>query len=160
MKHLEVSRKIKLSKKTSPEELKSELLDRLGKSIAITKSSDGVSDFTVSGTTGAPASITRYARVDLDVSVRTENDIARILISGYSRPALSLTLLYGFLFLVVLVVGLLPGSIETDADASGAADALVFLIFGIYIAYDINRKISEPTENLASALESLDTTLG
>ncbi len=162
MKHIEVSRKIHLAKEVKPEELKNALVGRLEKTIEIETISDGLGEFKIMGTTGSPASLTRHARLDLDTHIffdKKEN-VVRILISGFSRTARSLTILYWILFFCMLLVGLLPGSIETSAESSGAVDALVFLIFGIYIITDINKKLSEPKESLETALESLDTTFG
>jgi len=160
MKHIEVSRKIQLARQVSAEDLKKELIARLGRAIEIDKTGDGVNEFALSGTTGSPDSITRHAKVDVDVSIRFDGNAARMVISGFSRPARSLSVLYGILFFFMLLVGLLPGSIETNAETSGAMDALVFLIFGIYIITDINKKLAEPKEYLETALESLNTTFG
>ena len=160
MKHIEVSKKIRLEKKVSAQELKEALVERLEKVVEIEKISEGVESFSVQGTTGSPASMTRHARVDLDVSIRYEADLVRILISGHSHTARSLMLLYGLLFFIMLLVGLLPGSIETNAETSGAMDALVFLVFGIFIVMDVNKKLAEPKEYLETALESLNTRFG
>lgn len=160
MKHLEVSKKILLAKKVTAEELRAALVARLEKTIDIEKISDGNEDFSVSGTTGSPAGLTRHARLDLDVSIKFDGNAARILISGYSRTARSLMLLYWLLFFLMLLVGLLPGSIETSGDSSGATDALVFLIFGIFIVMDVNKKLAEPQDFIKSTLESLNTTFG
>jgi hypothetical protein len=160
MKHIEVSRKIALGKKASAEELKAALITRLEKTIDIEKLTDGANEFSVVGTTGSPAGLTRHARIDLDVSIKFDAETARILISGYSRTARSLLAMYWILFLLMLVVGLLPGSIETSGDRSGAVDALVFLIFGIFIVMDVNKKLAEPQEFLETALQSLNTSYG
>lgn len=160
MKHIEVSKKIILSKPVDAATLKEALVERLEKIVEIESLSDGLENFSLTGTTGAPDSITRHARLDLDVSLRFEEDIARILVSGTARSARSLMVLYWALFLVMLFVGLLPGSIETAGATSGAMDALVFVIFGIFIVIDINNKLSEPKENLSTALESLNTRFG
>lgn len=160
MKHIEVSKKIMLGKKTSAEELKAALVTRLEKTIDIEKIADGANEFSVVGTTGSPAGLTRHARVDLDASIVFDATTARILISGYARPARSMMVMYWILFILMLVVGLLPGSIETSGDRSGAVDALVFLIFGIFIVMDVNKKLAEPQEALEIALESLNTRFG
>ena len=160
MKHLEASKKIHLSKKVSVEDLKTALIVGLEKTIDIEKISDGNKEFSISGTTGSPASLTRHARLDLDIKIVLEDNTARLLISGYSRTARSLMVMYWLLFLLMLIVGLLPGSIETSGDRSGAIDALVFLIFGIFIVIDVNKKLVEPQEFLQSTLESLNTTFG
>jgi hypothetical protein len=162
MKHIEVSKKIELEKKVSAEELKNALVSRLEKTIEIETITDDDSEFKISGTTGAPASFTRHARIELDVSINfdSNNKAARVLISGYARTARSLVILYAFLFLALMLIGLLPGSIETSYEQSGAADALVLLILGIFIIVDINKKLTEPKEYLETALQSLDTTFG
>ena len=160
MKHLEASKKIHLSKKVSVDDLKTALIVGLEKTIDIEKISDGNEEFSISGTTGSPASLTRHARLDLDIKIILEDNTARLLISGYSRTARSLMIMYWLLFLLMLVVGLLPGSIETSGDRSGAIDALVFLIFGIFIVMDVNKKLVEPQEFLQSTLESLNTSFG
>ena len=160
MKHLEVSKKISLAKKVTAEELRAALAARLEKTIDIEKISDGNEEFSISGTTGSPGGLTRHARLDLDISIKFDGNAVRVLISGYSRTARSLMFMYWLLFFLMLMVGLLPGSIETGGDSSGAVDALVFLIFGIFIVMDVNRKLAEPQEFLQSALESLDTSFG
>lgn len=159
MKHLEVSRKIELKKNVGPEELKQSLLEKLQRTIEIESVSDGSTNFKITGTTGTPSGITRHAKVDLDVRILFEERVARIVISGYARTARSLALFYTSSFVAFLLVGLLPGSIESGEN-SGPVDVLVFLIFGIFIIYDINRKLMEPNEFLQIALQSLDTEFG
>lgn len=160
MKHIEVSRKIKLSKEISVDEIRAILLDRLEKAIEIEDVEGEAGDFSIRGTTGTPTGLTRHARLDLDVNIIIDDGIARIMVSGFVRAAKSLNLSYALFFFLLMVVGLLPGSIETSAESSGAVDALVFLVFGIYIILDINKKLSEPREYLETVFQSLDTTFG
>lgn len=159
MKHIEVSRKISLAKKVSVEELKKALTERLEKIIEIEQVSDENGNFRIKGTSGTPASITRHAKVDLGVDITTEDDVARIVVSGYARAAKSLIIFYSFFFLLFLLVGLLPGAVNSGPE-SNAIDVLVFLIFGIFIILDTNKKLSEPKEFLESALQTLDTEFG
>lgn len=160
MKHIEVSKKITLQKSVSPEEIKQTLVDRLEKTIEIDTLGEGTEKFRLLGTTGSPSSLTRNARLDLDVDISFEGQIVRIIISGYSRVARSLAYTYWAMFLAVLLVGLLPGSIETSADTSGPMDVLVLLFFGMFIVMDVNKKVVEPKEFLETALDSLNTTFG
>ncbi|MCB1556705.1 MAG: hypothetical protein KDJ15_05265 [Alphaproteobacteria bacterium] len=160
MKHIEVSRKIHLSRAVEPALLKDALLNRLQGAMEIETVSDGEEHFKLVGTTGSPSSMTRHAQVEMDVDMTLDGNTARIILSGVTRPAYSLTILYTVLFLFFLFIGLLPGFIETSADKSDAVDALVFLIFGIYIVTDVNKKTSEPRELIEAALDSLDTTFG
>ena len=160
MKHIEVSRKITLTRPASADDVKRRLIERLEKTIEIDSLGEGLDKFRVTGTTGSPASLTRNARLDLDVEITLDGNVARIVISGYSRPAKSLSYLYWAMFFVVLLVGLLPGSIETSADTSDSMDVMVLLVFGIFIVFDVNKKMAEPREFLDTALSSLETTFG
>ncbi len=159
MKHIEVSRKIALGRMVETASLKKALIDRLEKIIDIEEVSDGVENFSIKGTTGTPASITRHAMVELNFDIVNENRVARFMISGYARTSRSLMIFYSFFFLMFLLVGLLPGSIESGPD-SDAVDVLVFLIFGIFIIFDTNKKLSETKDFLEDALQSLDTEFG
>lgn len=160
MKHIEVSRKIVLQRPASPVDFKQALIERLEKAIQLSHIGEGENKFRLTGTTGSPASLTRSANVDLDVDITFDAQDVRVIITGYTRAARSLSVLYWAMFFLVLLVGLLPGSIETSADTSDSMDVLVLLIFGIYIVSDVNKKLSEPREYLQTALDSLETTYG
>lgn len=160
MKHLTVSRKIDLKRKATAKDIREALLEGLEKTVEIRSMSDGNEEFTLQGTTGSPASMTRHAKLDLNVRIDMDKDAARILISGYSRVAISMIVLYLFLFSIILLVGLLPGFIETDAEKSNALDALFFLILGIFVMVDVNKKLADPRDDLEAVLESIDTTFG
>lgn len=160
MKHIEVSRKIELSKPATAAELKKILLERLEKAIDIEAVGDGLDAFSFSGTTGAPAGMTRHARVDFDVQIMIEDRTARIIISGFSRMARSLILFYIAAFFAILLIGLLPGSFDTSAATSDAGDMLVLLILGIFITVDVGKKLAEPRDFLETALQSMATSFG
>ena len=161
MKHIEVSKKIIVQKKVTQEELKDALIKRLEKAIEIESIGDGVNDFKVTGTTGTPTSLTRHAKLNLDINLTFDKDKAvRILISGYSRIARSLILMYSLFFVLLMLAGLLPGSFETSYETSGAVDALLVLLVVVFTIQDINKKLAEPKEYLETALQSLDTTFG
>ena len=160
MKHLEVSQRIKLTREASEDDLKQGLIERLRRAFDIDSLTENDAGFRVQGTTGGPESITRHARVDLSVKIIKQNEMARVIIHGHSKMARSLLITYVTLFFVVLVVGLLPGSIETSGETSGAMDALVLMVFGIFIFYDINKKIEEPLSSLTAMLQSLETEFG
>lgn len=162
MKHIEASKKIELAKVVSTADLKKSLVDYLERTLDIETISDGDTQFKIKGTTGSPVGITRHSRINLDVNIKCDEKekIARVIISGSARAANSLVILYSFAFFVLLLVGLLPGFIETSAETSSAMDALFFLIFGIFIVFDVNSKLSVTKEHLETALESLDTMFG
>lgn len=157
MKYIEVSKKISLSSDAAAADIRQALLERLRRAFKASRVEEFDSSFKFSGTTGGARGIVRHARADLDVRIEKKGNTARVFISGHCDVAKSLLISYSFLFLMVLLAGLLPGSIETDGENSGAIDALVFLIFGIFIFYDINQKLVEPKECIESALHSLET---
>lgn len=162
MKHIEVSKKIVLERKASPEDFKSALVGCLERSLNIESITPEITDFKIRATTGTSSGIARHARLDLNVAISLEEKegIARIFISGYAKSARSLVLFYSFAFFLLLVVGLLPGFYETSQEDSGAVDALFFLIFGIFIVFDVNNKLSTAKTYLETALHSLDTMFG
>lgn len=161
MKHIEVSRKIGLSRDVKTDELKKTLVNCIENSVNIESVGEADDHFQLVGTTGSPASMTRHAKVNLNIrlNVDSKDNTARIIISGYAQAARSLNVMYSILFVFLLFLGLLPGFVETST-SSTANDALFFLIFGIFIVYDINAKLTLTREYLETALDSLDTIYG
>tara|TARA_B100002003_G_C14019709_1_gene491784 strand:- start:148 stop:630 length:483 start_codon:yes stop_codon:yes gene_type:complete len=160
MKHIEASRRIKLTRDVTEDDLKKALTERLKRAFEMESFTENDRGFHIEGTTGGADNVTRHARVDLNVQLVKQNEICRIMIYGYSKMARSLLITYSVLFFLVLLVGLLPGSIETSGEDSGAMDALVLLIFGIFIFYDVNKKIEDPKGHLESILMSMETEFG
>jgi uncharacterized protein YhhL (DUF1145 family) len=160
VKYIEASKKIRLTRDVSEEDLKQSMLERLRRAFDIDTMTENQKGFYIEGTTGGTDKITRHARLRLNVQISKHNEMARIIMFGSSKMARSLLITYSILFFIVLLVGLLPGSIDTSGDGSSAMDALVLLIFGIFIFYDIHKKISEPREYIDSILHSLDTEFG
>lgn len=160
MKHIEASKRIRLTRDVTESDLKRALTERIKRAFDVENITENDKGFHVEGTTGGADSVSRHARVDLNVQLYKQNEICRIMIHGYSKMARSLLITYSVLFFLVLMVGLLPGSIETSGEDSGAMDAFVLLVFGIFIFYDINTKITEPKESLTAILESLETEFG
>lgn len=160
MKYLEVSKKIALTKKATQTDIKNAFLERLEKAFKVENVNKSKSGFSLIGKTGGCKSVIRHARVNVDVKVIVDKGAAKVLVTGHSKMACSLFFSYTALFFLVLVAGLLPGSIETSGENSGAMDALVLMIFGIFIFYDINKKVSEPEKYLEAALKSLDVEYG
>jgi len=160
MKYLEVSQKITLTKKVTHTDVRNSLVERLESAFKVEQVNKSKTGFTMTAKTGGCKSLVRHARMTVAATVSKDKDTVRIHITGRSKMACSLFMSYTALFFLVLVAGLLPGSIETSGEASGAMDALVLMIFGIFIFYDINQKISEPKKYLEAALKSLDVEYG
>src|SRR5690606_38651629 len=94
--------------------------------------------FHLSGTTGGKRGFIRNVRATIDVRIVNKKDgNIGIVIHGHALVAQSLMVAYTILFVMIMVVGLLPGFVETN-ESSTAADALVFLLFGIFIFYEID----------------------
>ncbi|MCB1532782.1 MAG: hypothetical protein KDJ35_07925 [Alphaproteobacteria bacterium] len=158
MKYIEVSKKIKT--KATQKDVQDRFLQRLEKAFKVENVKKSKTGFSLVAKSGGCKSLIRHAAMNIDATVKKDKDTVRILISGHSKMACSLLVSYTTLFFLVLVVGLLPGSIETSGEDSGALDTLVLLIFGIFIFYDINKKISEPEAYLEAVLNSLDVEYG
>lgn len=159
MKYVEVSKKIKLASDSSQEELKQSIIARFRRAFSVAQLREQENGFHIGATSGGPGRLMRYARLDLDVTVEKTKDSVRVIMYGYSQVAKSLLVSYSFLFFLVLLTGLLPGSVSTSED-SGPLDAMVFLIFGIFIFYDINKQLVEAEGHLKSILDSLETEFG
>lgn len=157
MKHIEVARKIDLVRATTASDIKKTLLERLERAMTIDRVSGGEEHFEFSGTTGAPASVARFAKVDFRTDIRIEDNSARIIISGYSRVASSMGVFYVIGFVLIMMTALLPSTADKTYN-SFAGETLVLLVLGIYIIFDINQKLAEPRELLETALQSLATT--
>lgn len=160
MKYLEVSRKITLSHPATAAEIKQTLIQRLERAIDIESIGDGDAHFSFSGTTGAPAGIVRHAWVDFDADLTVDDGVARVVVSGYARMARSQAVFYTVAFALVLLLGLLPGAISTGYDSSDAGDVMVLLILGIFVMFDVGRKLIEPRELLEAALSSVEAIHG
>ncbi|MCK5284548.1 MAG: hypothetical protein KAJ86_03070 [Alphaproteobacteria bacterium] len=160
MKYINVSKKISLTKEASQKDLKQALLERVGRVFTLDNMTEQESGFQFYGTTGTSNIFTKNASVDITVNIVKNQEVVRILVYGHSKIAKNLTLAYAGMFFLLLLLGLLPGSIETSGESSDALDVIVFMLFGVFIFYDMNKKLLEPQELLHLALESLNTEFG
>jgi len=160
MQLIEQSRKIKLTKDVSLDDIKAALIAHLEKGLTINESQHGESRIQISAYTSGPFKFIRQARLDLTISLEKNQEILRIVVSGRAHLAHTMAAFYALLLLVVLFIGLLPGSIETHGQNSGAGDALVFIIFGLFIFYDTHNKMTEPVHYIRSVLDTMDTQYG
>lgn len=160
MKYLEVSQKIVLARPATAAEIKQTLMQRLERAIDIESAGDGDNHFSFSGTTGAPTGIVRHAWVNFDADITVDDGVARLVVSGYTRMARSQVVFYTVAFALVLLLGLLPGAISTGYDSSDAGDVMVLLVLGIFVIFDVGRKLIEPRELLEAALNSVEALHG
>lgn len=160
MKYIEVSKKINLTKNATQSDLTNALQERLGRSFKMRKVTEYKSGFQAEAVTQGPGGMIGHACMDLNVQIKKEKDTARIEIHGGSRMAGSLLFMYITMFVLVLLMGLMPGAFETSAETSEAADVLIFLLVGVFVFFDLEKKTSAPKEYLESALASLETEFG
>lgn len=156
MRHIELSRNIRVTDNSSDQRIQQALITRLQRAFMTRRLEEYDGGFRFEGTTGTPRGLVREARADITVNLMRKKESMRIFIHGNTHISRSLVIAYCVLFVMVLFAGLLPGSINTSGDGSDAMDALVFLIFGIFIFYDIEKKLLSAEERLAAALESVD----
>lgn len=159
MKNFELSQKVNLTTGAGIHEIKHALMTILGRSFAIDTVQESPQGFHFRGTTGGKRSWVRHAQAHADINIIYENTCARILVHGYSTVPVSMMVGYCILFVLVLFAGLLPGSINTGDDGT-AMDALCFLIFGIFIFFDIDKKLDEPQAYLRATLDSVNVEFG
>ncbi|MFN3700558.1 MAG: hypothetical protein ACK4VI_03440 [Alphaproteobacteria bacterium] len=160
MKYIEVSKRVRLTRDVSEDDLIKVMTERLHRAFDVSNIKENDKGFNLQGTSGGGGKMMRHAAVDLNVQVVKQNEICRIMVCGTSKMSKSLVLVYSTLFFLVMLVGLLPGSIDTNGETSGALDTLVLLIFGIFLFFDVNKKIEEPKDSILSILDSLETEFG
>jgi len=156
MKYFEVSRKVDLVASVSEQDLKQAILDRVQRAFVVSNFVENDHGFDIQVKTGGRESLIKHSHAHIHVRCVKEKTAARFFVHGTSKVSASLSIWYTVLFFAVLLLGLLPGSIETSAENSGAIDVLVFMIFGIFTFYDIDKKLNEAKLAMEAALLSVD----
>lgn len=164
MKPFLYSKRILIKPDQSLDDVKEFLKTTLGTTMDLTEVGPGTEQFTVQGTTGSLFDFIRRAHTSAEYTMMAEDTKngreLRIMVSGSSSITYSLITVYLVLFLFIMAVGLLPGSIETSGEESDAIDALVFLLIGLYIKLDIDRGLKDASETMESALGVIETRFG
>lgn len=162
MRNIEISKKITTAKKTSEADVKKALKTRLERLFEVDSFKDNKSSIVFRGTSGGKDSILRSANVELNIQVVKSTNDVRILASGEAKMSKSLIIFYALVFLTVFIVGLLSGQ-GTEGDVmmgSQALNTLVLLLFGVFMFYDIDKRVDELAEYIEAAFESLETEFG
>lgn len=155
MKHIQYGESFALKKNTTEDILKAQLKKRLESVFIIRKLKEDGGSSTLEITSGGQSSFVRHAAITARVDLMVEDGKARIVVTAAAKPATSLSAFYALGLFIVLMLGLLPGSLNTSWDEAGAADAIIFLVIGAYIVYDIETKLNEACRLLGDVLHSL-----
>lgn len=154
MKHIEASRLITLASPVDAETVKYSLVERLRNAFHVETVGEGAEVFTLN----VLGKNTPY-HCALNVAVKTDAERARVIINGNVEINSSTKIFYVLGILVLLVLGLFPGTINTSGHGS-AMDVMVFLFLGIFIMIDMNKKLGEPEHLLDRVLRALETEFG
>lgn len=155
MKQFQFGESFALKKSITDDVLKAQLKTRLESMFKLSQFKDDGESVTVCGTSGGKKAWVRHGALSATVDVAIEDGKARFVITGEIKPATSLVVFYSLGLLTVLLIGLLPGSLNTSGENAGAADALVFLVIGAYIVYDIESKLREARRMIEEVIRAL-----
>ena len=155
MKHIESSRLITLASPVDVSVIKHVLVGRMRGAFSIETVGEGDENFklTLSGK-GV------LYRCTMNVLLKVDTQRARVIVDGTVGVRTATKILYIFGFLALLVLGLFPGILNTSGHGSSAMDILVFLFLGVFILYDVNKKMLEPEILLDRILRALEAEFG
>jgi len=154
MKHIESSRLITLSGTVEAAAIKNSLIERLQNIFHIETVGDNAEKFTM---TAIGKDIP--CQCVFNVMLKADGKYARLIVDGGTKINTPTKIFYVLGVLALLVLGQFHGSLNTSSGAS-AQDLMVFLFLGIFIIYDINRKLAEPGQLLDRILGALATEFG
>jgi hypothetical protein len=154
MKHIESSKLIDLSGAVESAAIKYSLVERLRNVFHIETVGEGIESFSLAATgKDVPCHCL------FNVILKTDGRYARLIVDGSAEITATAKILYTLGVLALLVLGLFPGTINTTGHG-GATDLMVFLFLGIYILYDMNKKLAEPEQLLDRILRAVATEFG
>jgi uncharacterized protein YhhL (DUF1145 family) len=154
MKHIESSKLINLSGAVETSAIKHSLVERMRNIFHIETIGEGLDNFSVSAT---GKDIPCHCM--FNVMLKTDERYARLIVDGSAEITAAIKIIYTLGVLVLLVLGLFPGTINTTGHGS-ATDLMVFLFLGIFILYDMNKKLAEPEIMLDRILRAVATEFG
>lgn len=158
MRKFQISDYFKVKEGAELSVIRQQLDERIGDLFKIKdlkESNDGRIEF--KAYSGCKGSLIRHTEMHVKCDMVLEDGVLRIMARGEVKTALSQTLLYSFGLLFVLLIGLLPGSLNTSWENAGAGDAAIFLIIGGYIVYDIEAKIHLSEQLLRDVVDTIRT---
>lgn len=154
MKHIESSRLIPLAGAVDAAAIKNSFVARMRNIFHVETVGDGTDAFTVTATgKHLPCACT------FNVLLKMDAKHARLVVDGGTEITTPTKIVYTLGVLALLVLGQFHGGLNTSIGAS-AMDILVFLFLGIFVLYDVNRKLAEPEQLLDRVLSAVATEFG
>jgi hypothetical protein len=154
MKHIESSKLIPLTGTVDAAVIKNSLVARMRNIFHVETVGDGAENFIVTATgKHIPCQCV------FNVLLKTDAKYARVVVDGGTKITTPTKIIYTLGVLALLVLGQFHGGLNTSTGAS-AMDFLVFLFLGIFVLYDVNRKLSEPEYILDRVLNAVATEFG
>ena len=154
MKNIESSRLINLSGSVETSAIINSLVERLRNIFHVETVGEGTEKFTL---TAIGKDIPCHCT--FNVQLKTDSKYARLIVNGGAKITAPTKILYTLGVLALLVLGQFHGIINTSSSGS-AADMLVFLFLGMFVLYDVNRKLAEPEQLLDRVLGAIATEFG
>ena len=155
MKHIESSKLIALAVPVDAGLVKHTLIERLRSAFNVEIVGEGSENFVIKFT----GKRVLY-KCAMNVVLKVDDQRARVIIDGKVGVRTSTMWLYTLGILMLLIVGLFPGILNTTGRGSNATDILVFLFLGVFLLYDINKKMIEPEILLDRILRALAAEFG
>ena len=154
MKHIEASKLIHIPGAVEASAVKYSLVERLRGIFHIETVGEGDENFSLAAT---GKDIPCHCM--LNVLVKTDEKHARVIIDGNAKITAATKIIYTLGVLVLLVLGQFHGILNTRATGN-AEDLMVFLFLGIFMLYDVGKKLSEPERMIDRVLAALHTEFG
>lgn len=155
MKHIESSKLITLANVVDASLVKQALIERMRSAFKIESVGDSDENFQIIFSGKGV-----LYRCTVNVLLKVDSQRARIVIDGKVGVRTLTKVIYVMGILALLVLGLFPGTLNTSGHGSSAMDFLVFLFLGVFILYDVNKKMIEPEILLDRILQGLDAEFG
>ena len=136
--------------------IKQSILTKMRHSFHVETVGDAVDTFTITAGGRRKFAGAVVCGMKLHMTIAQDDGCARIQMNGVVDITNSAKLMYCLGVLMVLLIGLFPGSIDTSSNG-GPLDALVFLVIGGFIVCDVTQKLRETETLLANALAQVKT---
>ena len=150
------SKYFKAQKDVTLPQVKQSIIEKLRHSFHVETVGEGVDAFTLNLGGRRKFAGATLCHMSLNMSLAQDKNTVRLQMNGHVTVTNSAKLMYALGVLMVLIIGLFPGSIDTSGDG-GPLDALIFLLIGGFIMYDMNQKLAEMEKLLSDMLTQVET---
>ena len=158
MRQFQISENFDIKKGSDIKIVRQQFEKRLGELfdiLSIDEDADG--QISIQAFSGTKCSAVNSAEMNVKCDLMVEDGKLRFMAGGSVRASRSQVILYTLGLFIVLLIGLLPGSLNTSWEDAGAGDAAIFLIIGGYIVYDIETKLMMTEQLMRDVVAALKT---